>query len=385
MCLIKRLRSRLEQDITTDLRVLESHLDGMLNRVQHNSLTLKRLQSFEMRLLGLNSLAEMIEFILGQTPALFDLDVVSLCLIDPKNEIADYLDSDNYGFRNREGLFLVNSELQVRNSFVLSSQPFLGSYQTAVCEQFFSESSLQKPASVVIAPLIRRDKYLGSLNLGSYRTDRFIQGMATDFVEHIASVIGICLENNLNVETMRRTSLVDPLTGVNNRRFLEQRIEEELDRSQRDREPLSCLFLDIDFFKRINDGFGHQAGDHVLTLVAGAIKKQLRNNDVMARYGGEEFVALLSQSDQRSAAEIAERIRVSIANLGIEHADQSIPVTISIGAATYQPNRSLKKRVPDIALQLIQAADTALYEAKRNGRNRVEHGGLVLALEPAQA
>jgi diguanylate cyclase (GGDEF)-like protein len=372
----------LEQDITTDLRVLESHLDGMLNRVQHNSLTLKRLQSFEMRLLGLSSLAEMIEFILGEAKSLFDLDVISLCLIDSKNEISSYLEVDNYNFRDREGLFLASSEWQLRHSFGLTDQPFLGSYQTRVCEKFFSESNQQKPASVVIAPLIRRDRYLGSLNLGSYHSERFIQGMATDFVEHIASVISICLENNLNVETMRRTSLVDPLTGVNNRRFLEQRIEEELDRSQRNREPLSCLFLDIDFFKRINDGFGHQAGDHVLALVAGSIKKLLRNNDVLARYGGEEFVALLSQSGENIASEIAERIRASIANLQVEFADHAIPVTISIGVATYQPGRVQKKPVADIALHLVQTADNALYEAKRKGRNRVENGGLVLVLEP---
>lgn len=379
--LITRAGSSLEQDITTDLRVLESHLDGMLNRVQHNSLTLKRLQSFEMRLLGLNSLAEMIEFILGETKILFDLDVISLYLIDSKNEIAGYLDVDNYDYRNREGLVLAPCEWQSQQGFGLSDQPFLGSYQTAVCEKFFPESPQQKPESVVIAPLIRRDRYLGSLNLGSYHHERFIQGMATDFVEHIASVISICLENNLNVETMRRTSLVDPLTGVNNRRFLEQRIEEELDRSQRTREPLSCLFLDIDFFKRINDGHGHQAGDHVLAVVAGVIKKLLRNNDVLARYGGEEFVALLSQSDENSASEIAERIRLSIANLQLEYAEQAIPVTISIGVATYQPSRAVKKQVAEIALQLIQTADAALYEAKRSGRNRVENGGLVLALE----
>lgn len=383
MRLTKRMRSSLEDDITTELRVLESHLDGMLSRVQHNSLTLKRLQSFEMRLLAMNTLAEMIEFILAETKILFGLDVVNLWLVDPKNEIAAYLDSDHYDYRRREGLLLINQESPLCDSFDGSNQPVLGGYRSSDCERFFSASLAKKPASVVIAPLVRREKYLGSLNLGSYRSDRFVQGMATDFIEHIASVISICLENNLNVETMRRTSLVDPLTGVNNRRFLEQRIEEELDRSQRTREPLSCLFLDIDYFKRINDGYGHQAGDHVLAAVATVIKKQLRNNDVLARYGGEEFVALLSQSDNKHTVEIAERIRTSIADLRILFAEQTIPVTISLGAATYQPAFALKKPVAEIALQLIQTADAALYEAKRNGRNRVENGGLVLRMDAA--
>ncbi|MGZ4959742.1 MAG: DUF484 family protein [Methylomonas sp.] len=370
----------MEEDITTGLTVLQSHLDGMLSRVQRNSTTLKRLQRFEMRLLSLSSLAEMIEFILGESRGLFDLDVISLCLMDPKAEIAGYLDIDNYDYRSRDDLFLIGDDQFLQSSFGLPIRPFLGIYQTASCAQFFPDPN-KKPASVVIAPLMRRGKCLGSLNLGSYQANRFSHGMATDFIEHIASVISICLENNLNFEIMRRTSLLDPLTGVNNRRFLEQRIEEELDRSRRTRAPLSCLFLDIDFFKHINDGFGHQAGDQVLIQVAGNIKKQLRNNDVLSRYGGEEFVVLLSQSDEKSAGEVAERIRLSIADLRLEYNDRRIPVTISVGAATYQPGELLKKPVAAIAIQLVQSADAALYKAKHNGRNRVENGGILTGID----
>lgn len=349
----------------------------MLNRVQHNSLTLKRLQSFEMRLLGLSTLAEMIEYILTETKVLFTLDIVSLCLLDAKDEIVAYLSSDNYPYETREGLLLTKQDDMFKRVFDFNQRPLLGAYQAETYAQFFPADS-QSPSSVILAPLIRQGKYLGCLNLGSYRSDRFIRNMATDFIEHLASVLSVCLENTLNIETMRRTSLIDPLTGVNNRRFLEQRIEEELGRSLRTRLPLSCLFLDIDFFKRINDNFGHQAGDHVLALVAAAIKKQLRNNDVLSRYGGEEFVALLSESDQNSAGEIAERIRSSIAALAIEFNAQSMPVTISIGVATFDPGLAGRKSVLEKANDLIQSADAALYEAKRDGRNRVKNSGVVL-------
>ncbi len=367
----------MEEDITTDLCVLESHLDGMLDRVHHNSLTLKRLQSFEMRLLALTSLSEMIRFILGEAKQLFDLDSISLCLIDPKGEIAAHLAVDNQLYDELEGLILVKDDQVFKNYFILSGRPLLGGYQAESYTQFFSGVTHQ-PASVMLVPLIRRNKYLGSLNLGSQHANRFIRNMATDFIEHLASVVSVCLENTLNFETLRVTSLVDPLTGVNNRRFLEQRIEEELDRSLRTREPLSCLFLDIDFFKVINDKYGHQAGDHVLAQVAAVIKKQLRSNDVLARYGGEEFVALMSQSDSASAGEIAERIRSSIASLMIRYNEQDIPVTLSIGSATFNSERRVTTlAATDIAAKLIQSADDALYQAKRNGRNRVENNGLI--------
>ena len=366
----------MDEDITADLRVLQSHLDGMLNRVQHNSLTLKRLQAFEMRLLGLSSLTEMIDYILDESKSLFDLEIVSLFLFDPTQEIAAYLASDHYPYQSRKGFMLVNDDGLFKKFFDYTHRPVLGIYHPENYAQFFPEDA-ERPSSVILAPLVRRGKYLGSLNLGSFRQDRFIRTMATDFIEHLASVLSICLENTLNFETMRRTSLIDPLTGVNNRRFLEQRIDEEIDRSIRNRQPLSCLFLDIDYFKRINDNFGHQAGDHVLALVAAAIKKQLRSNDVLSRFGGEEFVALLSGSGEGISGEIAERIRSSIAALSIEFGAQTIPVTISIGVATFDAKLSKINSATETASQLIHAADGALYKAKNNGRNRVENSGVI--------
>jgi diguanylate cyclase (GGDEF)-like protein len=192
-------------------------------------------------------------------------------------------------------------------------------------------------------------------------------------------VISVCLENNLNFETIRRTSFIDALTGVNNRRFLEQRLGEELDRCRRNSDPISCLFLDIDFFKAVNDKQGHQGGDTVLCAVASAIKTQLRSNDVLARYGGEEFVILLSNINEVMALEIAERIRKTINALVIKLDSCSISVTISIGSSTYLPDSDSSLINNDISSRLIKLADSALYKAKRNGRNRVENGGVISA------
>jgi two-component system cell cycle response regulator len=208
---------------------------------------------------------------------------------------------------------------------------------------------------------------LGTLNLGSYEPDRFSDTVATDFVEHLVSVASVCLENNITFETIRRTSFIDSLIGVNNRRFLEQRIGEELDRCRRNFDPISCLFLDIDFFKMVNDNRGHHAGDRVLCAVASAIKTQLRSNDVLARYGGEEFIILLSNISETMALEIAERVRKTIQALVINLDEGSISVTISIGSSTYLPNLAASPTDNDISSRLIKLADSALYKAKHIG------------------
>jgi diguanylate cyclase (GGDEF)-like protein len=366
----------LEDELNSDLLVLQSHLESMIDRAKLNSDALRRFQAFEMRLLNLNSLADMVDHLLEDAKDYFDIDIIGLCLVDEKAEISKFLQESGYDYSAKKGLILLDNKSKLLSAFGLSARPYIGPYKSEKCDGFFSDFE-DKPASVAITPLKRRGKYLGTLNLGSYQADRLADTMGTDFVEHLASIVGVCLENNLNFETIRRTSFIDSLTGVNNRHFFEQRIREELDRCQRSSAPLSCLFIDIDFFKSVNDKHGHQAGDKVLSEVASAVKTQLRNNDVLARYGGEEFIALLTNINQAMALEIAERIRKTIHSLHVKLDEGTISVTISIGSSTYLPAPAAFPVESDIADKLIKLADAALYKAKRNGRNRVENGGII--------
>ena len=369
--------NKLESDLNTDLVILQSHLEGMLDRAKSNSISLHKFQSFEMRLLKLNSLAEMIDLLLNDARDYFDLDIVSLCVVDEKGEIAKLLQEDGYDYTSKKGLILLDDKNRLLAKIGLVIHSYIGAYKYGKYADFFADFG-PKPASIAITPLNRRGKYLGTLNLGSHQIERFSDTMATDFVDHLASIVSICLENNLNFETIKRTSYVDGLTGINNRRFFEQRIVEELDRCRRNTEPLSCLFLDIDFFKAINDKHGHQAGDQVLFEVASAIKTQLRGNDVLARYGGEEFIILLSNINETMAPEIAERVRQTIQSLPIKWEQTPIPVTVSIGSSTYLPCQNTTTSVQaNVSERLIKIADAALYQAKRNGRNRIANGGIV--------
>ena len=363
----------MEKDLTTGLGELQSHLDGMLDRVQLNSAMLHQFQKFEMALLKLNSMSELVQFIVNDSKGFFDLDMISFGLIDEKGEIEQYLDEEGCNCNSLSELIFHKDQELLTSKFGLSFRPFLGKFIGSKCSEFFPGEP-KKPVSVAIIPLRRRANLLGSLNLGSFNSERFSQNMATDFIEHMANIVSICLENHLNFELLKRTSLVDILTGVNNRRFLEQRLVEEIDRCQRNSEPLSCFFIDLDFFKAINDNYGHQAGDHVLATIASKLKNQLRNNDILARYGGEEFVALLSNTNETLGVEIADRIRCAVKGLNIKYKENDIQVTLSIGVATFESSNNNRSSSSSIAASLISNADEALYQAKSNGRDCVVLG-----------
>jgi diguanylate cyclase (GGDEF)-like protein len=160
----------------------------------------------------------------------------------------------------------------------------------------------------------------------------------------------------------------DALTGVSNRRGFEERFTAEYQRAMRARSALSLFMVDIDFFKRYNDAYGHQAGDRCLRAVAGAIGAGLRRpSDFVARYGGEEFVVLLPDTGARGARLQAETIRAAVERLTLPHPGSPHGyVTISVGVATATP------RPGGAAPELLRAADRALYRAKRNGRNRIQ-------------
>lgn len=167
-------------------------------------------------------------------------------------------------------------------------------------------------------------------------------------------------------ELLLTMSNTDHLTGLYNRRFLEEALAREFQRAQRRRNNLSVLILDIDHFKRINDTYGHQRGDSVLCKVASLFRKELRDYDTAARFGGEEFIAVVPEASMTEAATIAERIRKAIERAVFNESGDALKITVSLGLATF-PAPEI-----DSAEDLIREADKALYRAKTKGRNRIE-------------
>lgn len=354
-------------------------MDELFERIRDNDSKQSRFQAFEESLLALNSLNELIRQTLDGVRATFELDAVSLILVDTSHQIRLLLtDGVMRGDEIADDLHLVENPAYLQQMLgVELAGPYLGAYRPEFASAFLPRPIASSEGSIAVLPLIRRNQLLGSLNLVSSDGGRFRPGMATDFQGRLSKILAVCVENTLNFELLRRASLKDMLTGVNNRRFFDQRLDEEINRVLRSGECLSCLFLDIDHFKRINDQFGHQAGDMALVAVAHCIRGQLRNIDVLARYGGEEFVALLEVTSEEGAIEVAERIRGKVETADIKHFNgEPIPVTISIGIATLDPGK-VHDRSGSVAIHLIGQADQALYQAKQSGRNRVVSCGLV--------
>ncbi len=171
-------------------------------------------------------------------------------------------------------------------------------------------------------------------------------------------------------ETISKLAKLDGLTNINNRRTFNEEFEKEWSRGVRNKRTLSVIMIDIDVFKSYNDSYGHIKGDSCLISVANELKNSMtRGFDIIARYGGEEFVALLPNTEKDGAMYIAEKIRSNIENLKIDHISSKVKktVTISLGVSSVIPDKKMKN------LEFLSSADDALYEAKNNGRNRVEY------------
>ena len=172
------------------------------------------------------------------------------------------------------------------------------------------------------------------------------------------------LETKKLMETLRESSLRDPMTGLNNRRFLEEYVDTLVANSQRRKTDLAVLMLDLDFFKMVNDTYGHDAGDAVIRALAKLLRQSVRASDLVIRYGGEEFLIVLADTAPADADLVGEKIRAAVEQLEVQASNVVLRKTISIGIADF-PNDS------DTFWQAVKFADVALYQAKEGGRNRV--------------
>lgn len=205
---------------------------------------------------------------------------------------------------------------------------------------------------------------LGMLHV-SARVEDVERDAHSDALEAIAEQLSLALANLQLRETLRVQSIRDPLTGLFNRRYLEENLLREIQRCERRSLPLSVLMLDVDHFKRFNDQHGHAAGDALLSKIGQTLSAMTRSEDIACRYGGEEFTIVLPETDAADARRRAEEIRVAIGSTTVQYMRQSLgPNTASIGIATFPEDGDHPER-------LLAIADAGLYRAKAAGRGQV--------------
>jgi len=213
--------------------------------------------------------------------------------------------------------------------------------------------------ATMLMPLSTGGRVTGVLELISERSGRRFNESETKLLRAMANQAASALENARLLRQLRDAAQTDPVTGIYSHRHLQDRIRQETARAARTRSPMSLLMIDLDDFKRINDEYGHQAGDRVLRAIAGALRAAVRTSDVVARYGGDEFVVLMPDTDEEEAQHVATRAEEAVADILHPMTDDlAVHVTCSLGLALHpRDGRSGKA--------LLRAADAAMYTHKR--------------------
>ncbi len=223
----------------------------------------------------------------------------------------------------------------------------------------------QFKAPYLCVPMVALNDTIGMLHLRQENDATPLEEAHLTFAMTIAEQVALTLANLRLRETLRAQSIRDPLTGLFNRRYLEESLEREIHRASRNGTSLAVLMLDLDHFKLLNDTFGHDAGDAVLREWGGFLQVRVRFEDIACRLGGEEFAIVLPDASLESAQEIAQRICEDARLLNVNHRNNQLgPITVSIGAASFPAHGAN-------AETLLHNADQALYQAKSAGRNQV--------------
>ena len=365
----------MEDTIYEENRLLRRKLDSLLRQARTNEKKQELFDSFGFEIIGSSSPAQLRDLILFQMQERFQLVDVVLCIVDYDNDAERLFyghdDEARQIFGNR--LFILDVENNKEKINSLSCYPALG--QKVLTDYNWMLAGIESPGSCESAaflPLVRSEKIIGSLLLISQDINRYQSSHGTEFLRKLSAMTAVAIENCLNQQRIKEIGYQDVLTQAYNRRYFDLRFTDEIERSMRKDENLACMFLDVDFFKKVNDNYGHHIGDLVLMRMVAIIKEQVRACDIVARYGGEEFVVALPGTNMDVAQEIAERLRATV--FSEEHCfyDKALNITISIGLTTlHSIEVDLNHDAAQISKMLLDRADNALYAAKKNGRNQV--------------
>ena len=356
---------------------LRKKLDQLLNEARRNEKTQASYDNFSLSVMAAQGPKELFTLLLNEQKN-FRIDEIRLCLIDRFHEVERLLtDSYQHSFDGLSFIDADTNKLQIAN---IPNLPVLGTRILTKYNWLLNFNDCEHYQSAALLPLKSGGEIIGVQLLLSKDIDRYSKDDGTTFLHKLAAMTAISIENCINRQRILKLGYQDGLTDAYNRRYFDEHLKREIDRSQRNKTDLVCLFIDIDFFKKINDNYGHQVGDIVLVKLVELMRDQVRSSDIVARYGGEEFAIILPETGIQVAHEVAERIRSEAENQKLTVNDKTVGITVSIGLASlsqilHQPDLAHKKSTQNSSENLDKAllgeADEALYQAKQTGRNQV--------------
>jgi len=351
---------------------LREKLDRLLKEARRNEQTQTSFDNFSLAVVAAQGSTELFQLLLEDQKK-FRVDEIRLCLVDRFHEVERLL-TENYKHQYT-GLSFIDTETCNLLISDIPDRPVLGSRFLSKYDWLIDYKDTNKYQSAALLPLKRGDEIIGIQLLLSKKSNRYVENDGTVFLDKLSAMIAISVENCINRQRILELGYQDGLTNAYNRRYFDERLSHEINRCSRNKTDLVCLFIDVDFFKTVNDNYGHQVGDAVLIRLVTLMSDQVRSSDIVARYGGEEFAVILPETGLQVAHEVAERIRHNVEQQKLIFNDKTLSITVSIGMSSLSQIRhhsARDKTLPnDVEHLLLQKADEALYQAKQTGRNQV--------------
>ena len=346
-----------------------TNIKELINRIRENEITSSRFQKVENKILTVLNFKDFFDALLTEIMNVFKMPYVWITFIEDCEESQVILRSASESNLLKERVNIISSSL-FKGLVGESQVPVLVNSDLRPYYKILPDSRKYFIKSMAIAPITLDGRIIGSLNQGDSDPNRFDPDFDTSLLEQLAVKVSLCLSNVTAHEKLIFLAYHDPLTALLNRRVLKTILKREFSRAIRYSSELAVVFVDIDDFKKVNDRYGHDAGDHMLKYVADHLVEMTRETDIVSRYAGDEFVIIFPETGEKMATNITERIQNYFIERPLSYGAKNIPVNISFGTAS-----TADKTLRD-SEELLKSADKELYKIKQS-KQRIEDGNKI--------
>lgn len=337
-------------------------INKIVQRLKENDKIWKKFYQVETSILSILDFKKLFEVLLTEISDKFKIPYVWLSIAD-NSEVSNLIKSLESSKIVKERLNIIDRKTLL-NLIKNDTKPLLINDNLKSYFKLFPNNKSYLIRSMSIIPIVLDGKIIGTLNQADFSRNRFEPGISTLFLEHLAVKVSLCLSNVTAHEKLKFLAFHDPLTELVNRRAMENILNREFKRAKRYKNILSVAFIDLDYFKRINDKYGHDCGDNILKFIAKILLKMTRDHDVVSRYAGDEFVIILPETHPKEAENLIIRIQKYLQKNPINLEGNSCFVSISFGIASNN-DQSIDK-----ACSLLKKSDEMLYRMKKKKKKK---------------